>query len=365
MSKIKTNLPQVRVSDPNLQKLLDNLALVLKTWNGETKNDLDRVITYRDLVEDTALSAQLNNALASGQEGGIDFGADVDLTTPPQLTSLIVAQGPTKNVIDWEGTYAGSYAYTEIWRHTSDDLGNATLNATTEANIYADDVGEIAQEYFYWVRGISTAGVPGPFNATAGTAQTVSAVDTAHIADAAIVEAKIGNLEVSTAKIASLAVTTAKINNLAVTTGKIANLSVDTLQIADNAVTAVLSAFTVGASTITSTGNYYAQTVSITTEGDDVFVLGGFELNVTFGAGGGTFVGKICIFRGSTIIWTGQEYTVFSASPRKIYIPAITLSNAVAAGTYSYGIGVSVSILSLDATPIVTNRFVRASEAKK
>jgi len=64
-------------------------------------------------------------------------------------------------------------------------------------------------------------------NLAVGTAAIqLLAVGTAQIGDAAILTAKIGDLQVVTAKIAELAVNDAKIANLAVTSAKIANLAV-------------------------------------------------------------------------------------------------------------------------------------------
>lgn len=182
MTSIKTNLPQVRTSDPQVQKLLDSLVLVLRTWNGETKNELDRVITYRDLVEDTALAVQLNNSLASGQTGGIDLGVETDYTVPVQLSNLVAANGLANVILSWDGAAQGNYSYTEVWRHSSDDLGNATLIGTTVVGFYVDSVGETSQTYYYWVRAISTGAVPGAFNATAGVLGTTDPVQEGNFA---------------------------------------------------------------------------------------------------------------------------------------------------------------------------------------
>ena len=182
MSEIKTNLPQVRVTDPQLQKMLDSLALVLKTWNGETGNDLDRVLTYRDLVEDTVLATQLNNELASGQSGGIDFDGETDLTTPVQLSNLTAAAGLANIILSWDGSSQGNYAYTEIWRHSLDNLANATLLGTSIAGVYADSVGATSQTYYYWVRAVSTGATAGAFNATAGVSASTDPVQEGNFA---------------------------------------------------------------------------------------------------------------------------------------------------------------------------------------
>ncbi len=377
MSEIKTNLQQVRVDDPNLQRLLDNLVLALRTWNGETKNELDRVITYRDLIQDTTIASQFNQALYSGLSGGLNVSAG-DLTIPAKLSTLIVGQGATKNVVTWSGTGSGNYSYTEVWRNTTDDLGNAVLNGTTEAEVFSDDVGTIAQEYFYWVRAISTGGTPGPFNATAGTAQTVSAVDTAFIADAAIVEAKIASLAVTNAKIASLAVTNAKIANLAVdtaqintaaiTNAKIGNLAVDTLQLANQAVTIPVSAYTSGAinsyAGSSQTTNTVVQSVSIISTGAPIYISSSLTITLVSFSGIGCAFG-IKILRGSTIIYQGYLVGVDSNT----FFPidsAYNISETPGTGTYTYTLVVTTYGPSGGNTSVDANvRSLLALETKK
>lgn len=62
MSHVKTNLPKVRVEDIQLQKLLDSLTLVLRTWNGETGDGENRVVTLHDLSDDITTINKLQAA---------------------------------------------------------------------------------------------------------------------------------------------------------------------------------------------------------------------------------------------------------------------------------------------------------------
>lgn len=92
------------------------------------------------------------------------------------------------------------------------------------------------------------------------------AVDSAKIASAAIVEAKIANAAVTTAKINDLAVTTAKIGNAAITNAKIGNAAVDTLQIAGEAVTVPVTSSTAGSQSL-SGSEVISESASISNSG--------------------------------------------------------------------------------------------------
>ncbi|MCK4960666.1 MAG: hypothetical protein KAT00_14740, partial [Planctomycetes bacterium] len=332
--------------------------LTLRTWNGETQNELDKVITYRDLVQDTSIAQKFNQALYEGTTGGLNTSSG-DLTIPPQLYDLVVAQGPTKNVLVWEGVGSGSYAYTEIWRNTSDDLGNAVLNSTTEPSLYADDVGEIAVEYFYWVRGVSTGGTPGPFNATAGTAQTVSAVDTAHIANAAIVEAKIGTAAISAAKIKVAAIETAHIKD--------ANVS--TLKLAGQAVTIPVSVHTAGLISDLSmdVGDFFIiQSLAITSTGAPVQILFSGRAVLSITAGHEASAG-IRIKRGTTVVYeTGVIYTVLNPTTQD-YLPiALAFSDTPGVGTFTYHVEIFIYASTISGVlALANNRSQLLLETKK
>jgi len=75
-------------------------------------------------------------------------------------------------------------------------------------------------------------------NGTIGSAKIGdAAVDSAKIADLAVVEAKIADASITSAKIANLAVDNAKVADAAITKAKIADLAVDSAKIADATIT--------------------------------------------------------------------------------------------------------------------------------
>ncbi len=69
----------------------------------------------------------------------------------------------------WEMPAYRGHAHTEIYRNTEDNLANAVLVGTTAAAVYSDPV-DPGWKGYYWVRFVNAAGIPGPFNGTAGAA---------------------------------------------------------------------------------------------------------------------------------------------------------------------------------------------------
>ncbi len=163
----KTRLPSI---PSETGRAVEASREILEIWKGDRGNRLDRVVTYRDLTIQAAwdeIGRNAPNDLRSQLPGQIDLsppGALTNLTANPAIESII---------LEWKGTEQKRYAYTEIWRSDTDNLGAAVLVGQTAAAIYADPVGT-QQAFYYWVRAVSTSGVPGPYNATAGTfARTV------------------------------------------------------------------------------------------------------------------------------------------------------------------------------------------------
>ena len=195
----------------------------------------------------------------------------------PSAPSNLAATGALANIIlTWNApTYSG-HAYTEIYAHTSDVVGNAVIVGMTAGNSFAHNIGDTATRY-YWVKNVNQNGLASGFNATNGVEgttgtspnylmtvlseaygtgsqapffqldaeTTIGGVDipagtymkTAFIHDASIDSARIADAAIGSAKIADAAIVTAKINDAAITTAKIGDANVTTAKIADANVT--------------------------------------------------------------------------------------------------------------------------------
>jgi len=70
----------------------------------------------------------------------------------PSAPSNLAATGALANIIlTWNApTYSG-HAYTEIYAHTSDVVGNAVIVGMTAGNSFAHNIGDTATRY-YWVK---------------------------------------------------------------------------------------------------------------------------------------------------------------------------------------------------------------------
>ena len=172
----KTKVPAIPAIPPQidtqLRGVLHALKEALEIQVGHRGEDVDRAITFRDLVDGGMIELP----------SGIDFARGVitpipppgNYSTPPTPYNL-TANGTFTNVIlSWEGGFTHPLvAATEVYRNTSDDLNSATHIGSTASFIYVDTV-EPSTTHYYWVRFRSPANVPSPYNATDGTSATTN-----------------------------------------------------------------------------------------------------------------------------------------------------------------------------------------------
>ena len=119
----------------------------------------DAVVTARQLIA--------AGVVESTTGGGITpIGGTIET---PRTPSGLTASGALASVIvSWNGPQYKGHAYTEIWAHTSDVIGDAVLVGMTAGNSFAHNLGATATRY-YWVRNVNQNGVVSAFNATNGT----------------------------------------------------------------------------------------------------------------------------------------------------------------------------------------------------
>ena len=295
-------------ASPALRSYLSALGEALQVRLGRRGDPRDRAVTLRELV-DSGLAKQLKARtfdpnLINSSNIGFETNITPNLAVPPAPAGLAAAIGfktiiLTWNSSVWPGFLYSNHSLTQVFRHTSDAIGDAVIIGTTNSAIFADDIVTDGTTYYYWVRYISTDNVPGPFNATSGVAATASTTnaitstmitddaittpklatnsvttdalaagaitaDKAIIANAAIVTAQIADANITTAKIASAAITTAKIADANITTAKIGSAAVDTLKIGGNAAT--VPQFATGSATNVAVTNAAYSSAIVTTD---------------------------------------------------------------------------------------------------
>lgn len=177
-------LPDIR--QDNTLDVLRAIKATIDVREGSIGDPLDQNVTLRDLA-DLNLVLPSGNARTARQGGGTlpvlpvlppsigGYNPATDYTVPPAPTNLRARGGFTNVYLEWDGAPYRNHAYTEIWRSSVDNLGQAVLVGTTAASLYADPA-QPDTTYYYWVRFVSSANVTGPYNNTSGT-QAKTALD--------------------------------------------------------------------------------------------------------------------------------------------------------------------------------------------
>ena len=162
---------------PQLPAIPSDASASTKVWMAAMKEALeirlgrvgdqrDRAITLRELIS-SGLAKDLS--VRPYDPNNVDdftwFVDPPDLTIPPKPTNFSASGAFTRIILSWtEGwTVFMNFSHTEIYRHTSNSLGDAVVINITQAGVYTDTVDYNATRY-YWVRHVSTSGVKGPFS---------------------------------------------------------------------------------------------------------------------------------------------------------------------------------------------------------
>ena len=220
------NVPVPSEDVASLARSVRALKSAVDVLSGTGGSVLDKAMTVRDMIQQGALAYTPSGGLSAtgtitsstgGGSGGGGGGGYVDprpiYSTPPTPTAL-TAQGAFKNIIvSWTLPSYQNHAYTEVWRNTSDNLGTATLIASSVANNYSDASGTLGSTYYYWVRAVNFENVTGAYNATAGVSAGLLRIGTTDL----------GSLVVDAAALASGAVTATKLAANAVDQTKVAS----------------------------------------------------------------------------------------------------------------------------------------------
>lgn len=159
--------PKWSGQDKRFGETIKNNLDVLCGYSGDP---LDRAITARDLLDSGIVTLAAGSSFFSGSSSGLAPANIPSYNVPPAPTNL-AASGAFQNILlTWNlETYEG-HSYSEVFRHTSDSIADATLvgQVTGFNGVYSDSVGG-GQTYYYWVRAVNQNSVAGPFNSSAGT----------------------------------------------------------------------------------------------------------------------------------------------------------------------------------------------------
>lgn len=250
-----TKVPSIPVpTTGNQLEVARAIKGILDVREGYIGDPLDQNVTFRDLVDAGAVvergawnkNSPLSPVMPPWTETD-GYDPTQDYTPPEQPTGFTATAGLATAILQWTQSAARNFAYTEVWRSTTNSIGSAILIGTTDTRFYTDAIGSTGQTRYYWIRFVTQANVTGPYNNTNGSAVSTGLVGgadltdlivtAAKLADGAVTAGKIGTSAVTSAKLADLAVDAAKLADSAVTATKIANLAVGTAAIAAAAIT--------------------------------------------------------------------------------------------------------------------------------
>lgn len=254
--------------DPETRQYLEALAEAVEIRLGRRGDPRDRAVTLRELI-DSGLAKDLKarpfdpNNWGSSNIGFSDASGLSNPSTPPSISGLSVVGAYSVINLSWGASYYGNHSQVEIWSHTSDTLGDATLAGITTGFTYSDPVGSGVTRY-YWVRNVSTAEVYGPFNSGSGTAGT-TATDVAHQL------AVLGNAITSSQLASSLATPIALIPGIQTT----ANAAATSAQLSTEATTRANADSALSSSISTLSSTVGGHTTSIQTNATSVNGLSG------------------------------------------------------------------------------------------
>ena len=233
--------------DPQLKTYLNAVDEALKVRLGTVGDPKDRAITVRELIDsglaENFLEEPFNLDAGTPPNTFVPVGGLVDLEVPPDVTSLSGAGAFQKIILQWDLPQFGNFAFTEVWRHTSNNIGSAIRIDTTRAHVWVDTV-DFNSNFYYWVRHVSTSNIFGQFAGAVNVTTskiTTSNVDTVieagaisaqEIAAGTITAAKMtaGTITAGSGIIADAAISNAKISDLSAAKINTGTLNADRIE---------------------------------------------------------------------------------------------------------------------------------------
>ena len=182
---------------PDATLYLKALGEALEVRLGRRGDPQDRAVTLRELI-DSGMATQLGHVPFNPDNLGTqtDFESSIapDLSQPPAPTGLTASAAFQTVLLEWGNgnLQFRNFAFTEVYRSTTNVIGDAVLVAVVRGNKHADQVDSNSTHY-YWVRHVSTSEIRGPFNATSGVVATTQKIEGADIEPLTITNTLIAN----------------------------------------------------------------------------------------------------------------------------------------------------------------------------
>ena len=176
-------LPRVRGTAPDMQRWMELVAQFIESRDpgNQRGNALDTFVTRREIEGSGLLRYDANRPGVLTPVAGAFPGVPPTRVVPPAITDFVAAGAVQTIILSWAdpSTLYSNHATTEVYRADVDDFGQAVRIGASRGFAYVDEVGP-GSAHYYWIAAVSTNGVVGPINATAGT-YAETAVSTAYM----------------------------------------------------------------------------------------------------------------------------------------------------------------------------------------
>lgn len=170
-------MSQPSIPKPESRSFGNRVKEGLERLLGSGGDPLDGAVTFRDLLQIGVITKS-----GSGQRGGSGLNGgspglaqvvgepQFSLTPPPAPSATTISVAFFRALIEWDIREYGNHAYSEVWRAATDDLGAAVLHQriTGKPHALAEVSLQYGESWYYWVRLVSRAGIPGPWHSTSG-----------------------------------------------------------------------------------------------------------------------------------------------------------------------------------------------------
>jgi hypothetical protein len=130
-------------------------------------DSLDQFVTRRQMIDSGLVLAPQGTNYQGGAPAFFPVpvlpGDDAVVDAPATPSGLIVTGAATVNILQWDPPGFKGFAYTEIHKNSTDNIGTAVLARTTVARVAADSLGAGGITRYYWIRHVNQLEEKGPF----------------------------------------------------------------------------------------------------------------------------------------------------------------------------------------------------------
>ena len=157
-------------ASPALRRYLESVVEAVEVRLGRRGDPRDRAVTARELIDSGLAVEGKPFVLGQNQATLLPAGEDLETSLPTAPTGFEATGAYSVVILDWDQAYLqyAPHAFTEVWRHDTDQLADAILVGVEHGSVFTDQVGSDAS-YYYWVRHVNTRDQRGPWNSNSGT----------------------------------------------------------------------------------------------------------------------------------------------------------------------------------------------------